>query len=202
MWKSMKSWVRNRCQKWPCIVFGVTFQENKQCNGHKWLLLFTCTNLWPSRFAAGKKHTWHVHATGVQIQTLPHWRWHAATSDRDLRSDGAGLNVPKGALSLLLVEPEAVVTVHHVRLGLFGSGGDSWASCGGSWSCQRDPGVVQLLLIHLEAPVVSGASSSGTPNLFFSVPGTTAHKQPKLLPDSVNAIRDAAYFLSQTISCN
>ena len=31
MWKSMKSWVRNRCRKWPCILFGVTFQENKQC---------------------------------------------------------------------------------------------------------------------------------------------------------------------------
>ena len=31
MWKSMKSWVRNRCQKWPCVLFGVTVQENKQC---------------------------------------------------------------------------------------------------------------------------------------------------------------------------
>ena len=30
MWKSLKIWVRGRCQKWPCILFGVTNQENKQ----------------------------------------------------------------------------------------------------------------------------------------------------------------------------
>lgn len=31
MWKSLKSWVRNRCQNWPCILCGVTHRENKQC---------------------------------------------------------------------------------------------------------------------------------------------------------------------------
>ena len=30
MWKSIKNCVRNRCQKWPCILFGVNYQENKQ----------------------------------------------------------------------------------------------------------------------------------------------------------------------------
>ena len=29
-WKSIKSWIRNRCQKLPCILFGATYQENKQ----------------------------------------------------------------------------------------------------------------------------------------------------------------------------
>ena len=29
-WKSLKSWVRGSCQKLPCILFGVTYRENKQ----------------------------------------------------------------------------------------------------------------------------------------------------------------------------
>ena len=31
MWKSIKSWIRNRCQKWRCILFGITYHENKKC---------------------------------------------------------------------------------------------------------------------------------------------------------------------------
>ena len=30
MWKSIKSSIRNRCQMWPCILFGATNWENKQ----------------------------------------------------------------------------------------------------------------------------------------------------------------------------
>ena len=32
MWKSIKSWVRNWCQKWPCILFGAIYRKNKQCS--------------------------------------------------------------------------------------------------------------------------------------------------------------------------
>ena len=31
MWKSIKSWARNRYQKWPCILFGATHGKNKLC---------------------------------------------------------------------------------------------------------------------------------------------------------------------------
>ena len=30
MWKSIKNYIRNWCQKWPCILFGAIYQENKQ----------------------------------------------------------------------------------------------------------------------------------------------------------------------------
>ena len=37
MWKSIKSWVRNWCQKWPCILFGAIYREKKQCQGSVYL---------------------------------------------------------------------------------------------------------------------------------------------------------------------
>ena len=30
MWKSIKNCTRNWCQKWPCILYGVIYWENKQ----------------------------------------------------------------------------------------------------------------------------------------------------------------------------
>ena len=29
MWKNMKRWVRDMCQKRPCILFKVSYQENR-----------------------------------------------------------------------------------------------------------------------------------------------------------------------------
>ena len=30
MWKGIENCVRNWCQKWPCILFGAIYRENKQ----------------------------------------------------------------------------------------------------------------------------------------------------------------------------
>ena len=38
MWKSIKNCLKNRCQKWPCILFGANYQENKQCHALKQLV--------------------------------------------------------------------------------------------------------------------------------------------------------------------
>ena len=29
-WKSIKNYIRNWCQRWPCILFGAVYRENKQ----------------------------------------------------------------------------------------------------------------------------------------------------------------------------
>ena len=39
IWKSVKSWIRNMRQKWPCIVVAVTYRENKQ-----WVILIQSFN--------------------------------------------------------------------------------------------------------------------------------------------------------------
>ena len=35
MWKNMKRWVRDLCQKRPCILFKVTYQENRGATKQK-----------------------------------------------------------------------------------------------------------------------------------------------------------------------
>ena len=34
MWKSIKNYIRNWCQKWPCILFGAIYRENKQWSSY------------------------------------------------------------------------------------------------------------------------------------------------------------------------
>ena len=45
MWKSIKNCVRNWCQKWPCILFGANYRENKQCCPSDTLTKIWCISL-------------------------------------------------------------------------------------------------------------------------------------------------------------
>ena len=65
MWKSIKSWVRNCCQKWPCILFGAIYWKNKQCLGHEifsienFRLVSFSPSLVSSRNLREKQSFWH-----------------------------------------------------------------------------------------------------------------------------------------------
>ena len=92
MWKSLKSWVRNRCQKLPCILFWVTYRENKQCEAFSaTFLALDKYNLIYSQFEHWKK-VWGIPATMIcdfltkswilkwilSINSLPPTRQHLA----------------------------------------------------------------------------------------------------------------------------
>ena len=58
-WKSIKNWIITRCQKWPCILFGLTYRENKQ-----WVVRVKLTSNSEQKYL---EYSWHGKTIALTI---------------------------------------------------------------------------------------------------------------------------------------